>query len=55
MVTGFGVEAIFLVVTGFMASSTAALVSLTIAVGFSGFAISGWLIDRSNEIIMTRG
>lgn len=38
---GFGLEATFLLVVGFTKSATVAIVSLMLAVGFSGFAISG--------------
>ncbi|XP_042205927.1 vesicular glutamate transporter 3-like, partial [Homarus americanus] len=38
---GFGMEAIFLMVTAFSRDTRVAITSLTIAVGFSGFAISG--------------
>ncbi|KAG7155348.1 Vesicular glutamate transporter 3-like 2, partial [Homarus americanus] len=37
---GFGMEAIFLMVTAFSRDTRVAITSLTIAVGFSGFAIS---------------
>ena len=40
---GFGMEAIFLLGVGFTRSNTTAIVCLTLAVGFSGFAISGKL------------
>lgn len=38
---GFGMEALFLLVVAFARSSVLAIVALTAAVGFSGFAISG--------------
>ena len=38
---GFGMEAIFLLGVGFTRDKTTAMVCLTLAVGFSGFAISG--------------
>lgn len=38
---GFGLEAIFLLVVAFAKSPQIAIAFLTIAVGFSGFAISG--------------
>ncbi|XP_042881996.1 vesicular glutamate transporter 1-like, partial [Penaeus japonicus] len=41
---GFGMEAVFLLVVAFTRDTTIAITSLTLAVGFSGFAISGeWL------------
>lgn len=38
---GFGMEAIFLFGVGYTKDNAAAITCLTIAVGFSGFAISG--------------
>ncbi len=38
---GFGLEACFLLVVAFAKSPVVAIAFLTIAVGFSGFAISG--------------
>lgn len=38
---GFGLEALFLVVVGYTKDTVTAIACLTIAVGFSGFAISG--------------
>lgn len=38
---GFGLEAIFLLVVAYAQSPPIAIAFLTIAVGFSGFAISG--------------
>lgn len=38
---GFGLEAVFLLVVAFAKSPVVAIAFLTIAVGFSGFAISG--------------
>lgn len=38
---GFGMEAVFLLGVAFTRSTTIAILSLTLAVGFSGFAISG--------------
>lgn len=38
---GFGLEAIFLLVVGYTRSAAGSMVALTLAVGFSGFAISG--------------
>jgi MFS transporter, ACS family, solute carrier family 17 (sodium-dependent inorganic phosphate cotransporter), member 6/7/8 len=38
---GFGLEAVFLLVVAFAKSPHVAIAFLTIAVGFSGFAISG--------------
>ncbi len=40
-VTGFGMEAVFLLGVGFTRDTTTSIVCLTLAVGFSGFAISG--------------
>lgn len=41
MMIGFGLEAVFLLVVAFAKSAPVAIAFLTIAVGFSGFAISG--------------
>jgi len=38
---GFGLEALFLLGVGFTKDTSTAITCLTIAVGFSGFAISG--------------
>jgi hypothetical protein len=38
---GFGLEAVFLLVVAFAKTPPVAIAFLTIAVGFSGFAISG--------------
>lgn len=38
---GFGMEAFFLILVGSTDNTTIAIVCLTLAVGFSGFAISG--------------
>jgi len=38
---GFGLEALFLLGVGFTTETSTAIACLTIAVGFSGFAISG--------------
>ncbi|KAG7175082.1 Vesicular glutamate transporter 1-like 2, partial [Homarus americanus] len=43
---GFGMEAIFLMVTAFSRDTRVAITSLTIAVGFSGFAISGFNVNH---------
>lgn len=43
---GFGVEAIFLIVVGMSNGTTTAIFSLTLAVGFSGFAISGFNVNH---------
>ncbi|GAB6029806.1 hypothetical protein CHUAL_005518 [Chamberlinius hualienensis] len=44
---GFGMEAIFLLVVGLTKNdSTAAITALTLAVGFSGFAISGFNVNH---------
>jgi len=40
-VIGFGMEAVFLLVVGSTSSQLLAITALTMAVGFSGFAISG--------------
>ena len=39
--SGFGLEATFLLVVGFTTNAQVAIVALILAVGFSGFAISG--------------
>ena len=41
IVTGFGLEAVFLLGVGYTADTVTAITCLTLAVGFSGFAISG--------------
>jgi len=41
LVLGFGLEAVFLLGVGFTNDTVTAITCLTIAVGFSGFAISG--------------
>lgn len=44
---GFGLEAIFLLVVAYAQNPIVAIAFLTIAVGFSGFAISGiYLINK---------
>ncbi|XP_022237814.1 vesicular glutamate transporter 1-like [Limulus polyphemus] len=43
---GFGLEAVFLLVVGYTRNTTLALISLIIAVGFSGFAISGFNVNH---------
>ena len=43
-------EAIFLLGVGFTRSNTTAIVCLTLAVGFSGFAISGKLKVKYSKI-----
>ena len=43
---GFGMEAIFLLAVGFSRSSASAVAFLTIAVGSSGFAISGFNVNH---------
>uniref|UniRef100_A0A1I8G8S5 MFS domain-containing protein n=1 Tax=Macrostomum lignano TaxID=282301 RepID=A0A1I8G8S5_9PLAT len=43
---GFGMEAIFLLVVGYSTDSTTSIVCLTIAVSFSGFAISGYNVNH---------
>ena len=40
---GFGMEAVFLLVVGSTSSRLLAITALTLAVGFSGFAISGMI------------
>lgn len=40
---GFGMEAVFLLGVGYTRNTTTAITCLTLAVGFSGFAISGML------------
>ena len=40
---GFGMEAVFLLVVAFTNTPAVAITALTLAVGFSGFAISGKL------------
>ena len=41
VIVGFGMEAVFLLVVGSTSSRVLAITALTLAVGFSGFAISG--------------
>ncbi|KAH8854129.1 Vesicular glutamate transporter 1 [Schistosoma japonicum] len=43
---GFGIEAIFLIGVGYSKTITSALVCLVLAVGFSGFAISGYNVNH---------
>ncbi|XP_069192452.1 vesicular glutamate transporter 1 isoform X1 [Procambarus clarkii] len=43
---GFGLEATFLLVVAFTRNTTVAITSLTLAVGFSGFAISGFNVNH---------
>uniref|UniRef100_A0A1I8FWN9 MFS domain-containing protein n=2 Tax=Macrostomum lignano TaxID=282301 RepID=A0A1I8FWN9_9PLAT len=43
---GFGMEAIFLLGVGYSKESTSAIICLIIAVGFSGFAISGYNVNH---------
>lgn len=43
---GFGMEAIFLIVVGMSNETKTAIFSLTLAVGFSGFAISGFNVNH---------
>lgn len=47
-VSGFGMEATFLLVVGFSHSKGVAISFLVLAVGFSGFAISGKRLCRRN-------
>lgn len=44
--TGFGLEAVFLLVVAYSTSPPMAIAFLTIAVGFSGFAISGFNVNH---------
>ena len=39
--TGFGMEALFLIVVAYTRNHIVVILALTLAVGFSGFAISG--------------
>lgn len=43
---GFGIEALFLIIVGMSNGTTTAIFSLTLAVGFSGFAISGFNVNH---------
>lgn len=43
---GFGMEAIFLLVVAYAQNPVVAIAFLTIAVGFSGFAISGFNVNH---------
>ncbi|CAN7998991.1 unnamed protein product [Ixodes hexagonus] len=43
---GFGMEAVFLLVVGYTRSTPVAITALTLAVGFSGFAISGFNVNH---------
>ncbi|GFW18864.1 vesicular glutamate transporter 2 [Trichonephila clavipes] len=43
---GFGLEAVFLLIVGYTRSTVGAIAALTIAVGFSGFAISGFNVNH---------
>ncbi|XP_022250533.1 vesicular glutamate transporter 1-like isoform X2 [Limulus polyphemus] len=43
---GFGLEALFLLVVGYTRNTTLAITALTVAVGFSGFAISGFNVNH---------
>nr|CAG4643163.1 EOG090X04X8 [Ilyocryptus agilis] len=43
---GFGMEAIFLMVVAYAESTTTAITALVLAVGFSGFAISGFNVNH---------
>jgi len=53
---GFGLEALFLLGVGFTKDTTTAILCLTIAVGFSGFAISGKSITEmhNNKCLMVQ-
>ncbi|CAG0893296.1 unnamed protein product [Darwinula stevensoni] len=43
---GFGMEAVFLLVVAYSTDPTTAIFALTLAVGFSGFAISGFNVNH---------
>lgn len=43
---GFGMEAVFLLGVGYTRDTTTAIACLTVAVGFSGFAISGFNVNH---------
>ncbi|OAF66566.1 hypothetical protein A3Q56_05708 [Intoshia linei] len=43
---GFGLEALFLLVVAYSESSSSTIIYLTFAVGFSGFAISGYNVNH---------
>ncbi|XP_076316717.1 vesicular glutamate transporter 2-like [Tachypleus tridentatus] len=43
---GFGLEAVFLLVVGYTRNATVVIIALTLAVGFSGFAISGFNVNH---------
>jgi ACS family sodium-dependent inorganic phosphate cotransporter-like MFS transporter 6/7/8 len=43
---GFGLEAVFLLVVAFAKTPAVSIAFLTIAVGFSGFAISGFNVNH---------
>lgn len=43
---GFGLEAVFLLVVAYAQNPVVAIAFLTIAVGFSGFAISGFNVNH---------
>jgi len=47
---GFGLEAVFLLGVGYTADTVTAITCLTLAVGFSGFAISGKPMRRTSVI-----
>lgn len=47
--TGFGVEALLLLGVGYTHDTVTAFTCLTIAVGFSGFAISGQYIHHFGQ------
>lgn len=46
---GFGMEAFFLILVGSTSSTTFAIIALTLAVGFSGFAISGEYLPNARH------
>ena len=51
-VVGFGMEAVFLLGVGFTKDTVTAITCLTLAVGFSGFAISGTLLSPSATVTL---
>jgi len=53
VVLGFGLEAVFLLGVGYTADTVTAITCLTLAVGFSGFAISGTAPFHSFSVIYT--
>ncbi len=49
---GFGGEAIFLLVVGYAETKAVAITALVIAVGMSGFAISGFNVNHLVRILL---